>query len=93
MIFFYLFGSSDEFVPEWMLLPITLTCECVVNGNKCESLMTLKSRRQLFNNSLTVNSAYIKKFRSEIISRQMSTSQMSTNRHCCFKYAVLGPQR
>ena len=49
--FFCLFGSSDETVTEWMqqnrLLPVTLTCECLVNGHKCGGLMTLKASSNL----------------------------------------------
>ena len=40
-----------KFVSEWLqqngLLPITLTCESLVNGNKCGGLMTLRSSSNL----------------------------------------------
>ena len=49
--FFHLFGSNDEIVSEWLqkngLLPVTLTCESLVNGNKCGGLMTLRSSSNL----------------------------------------------
>ena len=49
--FYYLFGCDEGVVNDWLqrngLLPVTLTCETVVNGGKCGGFMTLKPSANL----------------------------------------------